>query len=75
MVPVPGAYCMVVSESGRVALSRPLRNERLPFIVSHGRDGSLSAAARRASSALDPCPLLRPGVCGAGTTDYWKISK
>ena len=26
----------------------------------------LAGRARRASSALDPCPLLRPEVCGSG---------
>ena len=39
LLPVPGAYCTVVSESGRaVSLSRSLRSVRLPFLVSRGRD-------------------------------------
>ena len=57
---------LVLSESvsGRVVVSpsRPLLDERLPYIAPHGRNGDLCAAARRASSALDPCQLLRPGV-------------
>ena len=55
-------------EPGRVVVSpdRPLRNEWLPFIVSRGTDGGLSTAARRASVALYPYPLLRPGGLRCG---------
>ena len=53
---VRSAYCTLVSESGRAGpsrrLSRPLRNERMRPI--------------RGDTALEPCPLLRPGILRRG---------
>ena len=50
---------------GRAVVSsgRRLRDGRRSFIRPRGRDGGLSAAARRAwsESPLDPCPVPRPG--------------
>ena len=54
--------------------SRLLGDERLLFIVP--RVGGLSAAAQRASSALDSCPLLQPrGLLCSTTLKAHKAAK
>ena len=62
---------------GRVVVSpsRPLRNERLPFVASRGRDGP----SPRRHGALRPLPIRVPahssdrGVCIAGTRHWMFI--
>ena len=65
--------CTVVLESGLSSrrFSEPIASKRATAVRLRARQGLSGAAARRASSILDPCPILRPGGLrcrSAGTT-------